>query len=102
MPKLYDVIRHLLTTSSDLRYNDKALMWEVWKQHGLKGNLTREQFMTLEDTETIRRTRQKVQEDHKELGRNGVTKKETTGGKFVYHTKTPIFDSVNNSVRFEI
>jgi hypothetical protein len=78
-------------------------MWEIWEGQGLIKNDSINFYDfhdKAEDTETIRRTRQKVQEDHKELGRTGTTKKEASKGTFVYREKTPIFDSVTNTVRF--
>lgn len=65
--KLYDQIKQLLQTLPELRDSDRKLQWHLWMQQGLVRNntITYEDFMAhnLLNSETIRRTRQKVQEN---------------------------------------
>lgn len=100
--KLYDKVRKLLTDNPKLRDSDRELIWEVWKgeskvkmfddkMFGRRECITKEWFMLSENTETIRRTRQKVQEDHPELGASKNVmrlrdEKQKMGQYFVYHT----------------
>lgn len=69
--KLYDKIKSLLTHNPLLRDSDKRLQWSVWQMQGYVSNnvLTYDSFMTgkLINPETIRRTRQMVQADNKNL-----------------------------------
>lgn len=69
--KLYDRIKHLLHEDPKLRDSDKLLQWRIWAQQGhvMNGSLSFESFMNhhLISSETIRRTRQKVQENFPDL-----------------------------------
>lgn len=89
--KLYDVIYKLLKEHTELRDSDKKLQWRIMELTGAirNGVLTYESWMNAENTETIRRTRQRVQEDHEELKSSPQVQaykdaKESTQGKFVY------------------
>lgn len=89
--KLYEVIYKLLKEHTELRDSDKKLQWRIMELTGAirNGVLTYESWMNAENTETIRRTRQKVQEDHEELKSSPQVQaykdaKESTQGKFVY------------------
>ena len=89
--RLYDVIYKLLTEHTELRDSDKKLQWRIMELTGAirNGALTYESWMNAENTETIRRTRQKVQEDHEELKSSPQVQaykdaKEGAQGKFVY------------------
>lgn len=94
--KLYDTIKHLLQINPELRDSDKKLQWNIWAQQGyVKGDvMTYEAFMknTLINPETIRRTRQKVQEKHPELQASKSVqlernKKRKTKGTWIYREK---------------
>lgn len=72
--RLYDKIKKLLEFSSSFRNSDRKLIWEIWKEEGSvvstgSGNhyMFYEGFMNATSPETIRRTRQRVVEDHPEL-----------------------------------
>lgn len=69
--KLYDKIKLLLHQEPALRDSDKLLQWRIWAQQGyvMNGAISFECFMNhhLINTETVRRTRQKVQENFPEL-----------------------------------
>ncbi|TVL99539.1 MAG: hypothetical protein CV087_17420 [Candidatus Brocadia sp. WS118] len=91
--KLYDKIKLLLIQHPELRDSDKLLQWRIWAQQGhvMNGSLSFESFMNnhLISTETIRRTRQKVQENFPELRSSTriqqfKDKKRRTKGSFVY------------------
>lgn len=75
--KLYDKIRSLLRVNTKLRSSDKELIWEILELEGtvIDGVITKERFMDSMSTETIRRTRQKVQENHPELQATSTVKK---------------------------
>lgn len=91
--KLYDKIKLLLHQDPKLRDSDKLLQWRVWAQQGhiMNGSLSFESFMNqrLISSETIRRTRQKVQENFPDL-RSSVRiqkfkdEKRRSKGTFVY------------------
>lgn len=91
----YDLVKELLEKHPKLRDSDNLLMWTVWHRLGLtsgdKGNyyITMKNFAKAPSTETIRRSRQKVQENHPELQASEPVKKmrediENTKGDFVY------------------
>lgn len=93
MTKLYDSIKILLKEYPYLRDSDKKLQWKVWQIQGYISHdtLSYGNFMNakLISTETIRRTRQKIQEKCPEL--RGSLKvqalrdrKRKTKGTFIY------------------
>lgn len=91
--RLYDQIKQLLQTLPELRDSDRKLQWHLWMQQGLVRNNTikYEDFMAhnLLNPETIRRTRQKVQENFPHLQSSlGIqalkNKKRRLKGTFVY------------------
>lgn len=76
MPKLYDHIKKLLEESREYRNSDRKLIWKIWCDEGLVWSSVNPDidstipycgFMKATSPETIRRTRQKVQQDHPEL-----------------------------------
>lgn len=91
--KLYDKIKLLLHEHPELRDSDKLLQWRLWARQGyvMNGTLSFESYMkhALLSPETIRRTRQKVQQDFPDL-RSSVRiqkfkdEKRRTKGTFVY------------------
>jgi len=89
--RLYIKIKHLLVEFPELRNSDKMLIWKVWVDGGFVkyGTITLEAFMNAPSVETIRRTRQKLQEDFPELqATEGVRRarklKQSTKSTFVY------------------
>ena len=89
--RLYTKVKHLLVEFPELRNSDKMLIWKVWLDGGFVKyeNITLEAFMNAPSVETIRRTRQKVQEEYPELqASEGVRRfrktKQTTKSTFVY------------------
>ena len=91
--KLFDKVKLLLIQDPKLRDSDKLLQWRVWAQQGhvMNGALSFESFMNhhLISSETIRRTRQKVQENFPDLRSSERIQKfkdakRKTKGTFVY------------------
>ena len=89
--KLYLKILHLLQEYEELRNSDKMLIWKVWVDGGFVKyeNITYPAFMEAPSVETIRRTRQKVQEEHPELQANekivrARRMKQSSKGTFIY------------------
>ena len=59
-----DLVGKVLRDVPDTRDSDRLLILEVWEREGLILNpIQREQFMQVSSTETIRRVRQKYQEE---------------------------------------
>lgn len=76
--KTYDLIKELLTDYPELRDSDRKLQWEVWDHEGFTDSgvlITKSSYMKATDPETIRRTRQKLQQLHPELGSNEKVRK---------------------------
>mgnify|MGYP001233300778 CR=1 FL=1 len=103
--KLFDTIKHLLITDAYLRNSDKKLQWEVWKYQGAvhNGVIDYATFMSRElvSPETIRRTRQKIQEKYPELRAIGAVleereKKRKTKSTFVYREPIKVLQFVGN------
>jgi hypothetical protein len=100
--KLYDLIKTILRDEPELRDSDKKLIWRVWEtQNVLRYDaygtryLNFHGFMDSLSTETIRRTRQKVQENCLELRscekiQRVKDEKRGTKGTFVYKVKFPV------------
>lgn len=93
MLKLYDQIKYLLLQHPELRDSDKKLQWYIWGTQGfiVNGNLSYEAFLNsrLISSETIRRTRQKIQETFPDLRSSHYVqlakdKKRRTKSTFVY------------------
>jgi len=93
---LYTKIQNILTNSSECRNSYRELRWRVWTDEGsvVCNSMTKSQYMLATDDETIRRTAQKVVEQHPELGANGDARrqrqqKEKLGGNFVWNNQKP-------------
>lgn len=91
MIKLYDRLKHLLELSPLYRNSDDELQWQIWTDTGtvVDGVINKERFLTAINPETIRRTRQKIQEEHPELKADPSVlarreEIEKTGGNFVF------------------
>lgn len=89
---LYLKIKEILSEDRKYRNDDKELIWRIWEDEGTVTNnmLTKSQFISGSCVETIRRTRQKVQENHKELEADVKVQEdrkviEKTGGNFVFN-----------------
>lgn len=68
--KLYDLVKNLLEENPTLRDSDKLLIWKVWERCGYvtSGTVMRyENFVKATSTESIRRVRQKIQEQYPSL-----------------------------------
>lgn len=107
MNKLYDVVKDLLTANKELRDNDKKLMWAVWRIEGviLNDTITLVGFLKATSPESIRRTRQKIQEKFPTLDASPQVKVERQKieeekGTFVYREKVPVFNDKDNTVKF--
>lgn len=94
-PKLYDVVKQLLTDYPTLRNSDKLLIWNVFGSLDLLDNglvatvIRKENFLKAPSTESIRRVRQKIQEKYPDLRSSKATQKakdikEKTKGNFVF------------------
>ncbi len=68
--KTFLLVKKLLEQYPELRSDDKLLQWKMLELQGkiINGYLSYQGFRTAKSTETIRRTRQMVQEKHPELG----------------------------------
>lgn len=91
MVKLFDRIKYLLELSPLFRNSDEELQWKIWVDTGsvVNGVMTKSGFLRAINPESIRRTRQKVQEAHPELKADPSVlalreEKEKTGGNFAY------------------
>jgi len=102
MKKIYTIVKQLLETDSQTRNSDKYLQWQVLKKQGLvrtiewfdgtKEVISKDQFISKNtiSLETVRRTRQKIQETCKELEATSSVvrvkrkQKSKTGGNFIY------------------
>jgi hypothetical protein len=91
MIKLYDRIKHLLELSPLYRNSDDELQWQIWvdTRTVIDGVINKDRFLSAVNPETIRRTRQKIQEEHPELKADpAVLAKreeiEKTGGNFIF------------------
>lgn len=70
--KIYDKVKLLLQLFPDLRDSDRKLIWTVWEDEmgftpGALGSMNYHCFMEATSPESIRRCRQKIQENHPEL-----------------------------------
>lgn len=67
--KLYDRVKLLLERYPQLRDSDRLLIWNVWGAEGLikDGSITRSDFLIAPHMESIRRVRQKIQEQYPQL-----------------------------------
>lgn len=64
--KLNKTIEHVLTNYPEARDSDKYLILKVWEAYGLYlSESQKDKFMGCPSTESIRRTRQKLQEQGK-------------------------------------
>lgn len=96
--KLYDIVKNLLSKHKEYRDSDRDLIWAVWEQMGYarNGMLLKSSFINPDcpNTETIRRSRQKIQEENPELQASAKVQqlrktKELTKGTFIYSEETP-------------
>lgn len=93
--KAYDTIKQLLEKHPHTRNSDKALAFNVWNKQGYIKNraITFEDFKKALSFETIRRTRQKIQEKHPLLRPTDKKvikarrQKQETKGTFIYQEK---------------
>jgi hypothetical protein len=96
--KTYNEIKTLLEESPELRDSDALLQWEFWKRQGaIKTSTIGNEFLTKTDyvgkaksSETIRRTRQKIQEKFTHLRSSNKVQelkddKRGDKGMFVFH-----------------
>ena len=89
--KLHDYIKKLLEDNPKFRDSDKKLQWAVWQDLGYVsgGVMYFDMFLKATSTETIRRTRQKVQENNPWLRSSQTVEeakieKQYTKGTFIY------------------
>lgn len=94
--KLYDIVINLLIDHPVLRDSDRRLIWNVWYRQGLisinddnDSFITKGDFLKAASTESIRRCRQKIQEERPELGPSAYVKearrkKQANKGTFIY------------------
>lgn len=93
--KIYDKVKQVLIEDEQARNSDKYLYWALLKKVGLippwETGLTYERWMRAPSFETVRRTRQKLQETEPEKYGATSTKvkkarrqKQDTKGTFIY------------------
>jgi len=97
--KLYDLVRKLIETDKSVLYNDHKLCVEVWRTQGLISGGAISEINLIDAAEsswTIRRTRQKILEDHPELVPDNLERsrrsRQKKGQYFVYHERVPVFN----------
>lgn len=103
--KVYDLVKRVLINNEQARNSDKECIWEVYRELGIvktvewfgdREAIMKDQFLSgkTPSTETIRRTRQKIQEKHLELGATSSTvkakrkQKEDSKGTFIFRAET--------------
>lgn len=94
--RIKEVVISVLQKHERARNNDRFLQFCVWNMEGLIKNkaITWDAYMRATDPETIRRTRQKVQEEYPQYRAtdpevaNKRLQKETTRGGFVETVKS--------------
>lgn len=99
--KIYDLVKKILEKDQQARNSDKECIWQVYKSvgavkdvewFGTREAITKDQFLSgkLPSFETIRRSRQKIQELHPELQATSESvrvrrkQKEEQKGTFIY------------------
>ena len=73
--KLYDTVKEMLEKYPPLRDSDRLLIWNIWGKQGklIRSNdpaltsISKQEFMLAASPESIRRCRQKIQENFPEL-----------------------------------
>ena len=87
----YDRVKKLLELNPELRDSDRKLIWRFWENENGRTyeEIDFDTFMGLTSTESIRRARQKVQEQHPELSSSKSVQamkdeKEQMHGNFIY------------------
>jgi hypothetical protein len=108
---IYDLVKELLTLKPALRDSDRKLIWSVWITENkiVGGKISLEDFSTATSTESIRRARQKVQEEHPELCSSPLIQKikddkEEDKGTFVYREPVTVAEplTMDYSARMEM
>lgn len=99
MAKVYDLVKRILIRDEQARNSDKELIWQVYKEIGVvkevewfgtREAVIKENFLSgeLPSFETIRRTRQKIQETELKATSKSVIEarkqKQDTKGNFIY------------------
>lgn len=90
--KTYNLIKNILIKYKETRNCDKTLQWKIWERQGVVKNGFISEFDYIKKAkhfETIRRTRQKIQERHPELRANFDTEeyreaKQATQGTWIF------------------
>jgi len=90
--RIYDIVKQTLIEHPQTRNDDKSLTFTVWNRLGFIHNraITYDDYRKAPSTETIRRTRQKLQETIPELIPTDLKtiqirkKKQLTKGTFIY------------------
>lgn len=101
---VYDLVYLCLKEHKQARNSDKFLYFFLLSKQGLVKNktLTWENFKKAPSFETVRRSRQKVQEEHPELGPTSDRvkqlrgRKEDTKGTFIYREEVTESDVIKN------
>ncbi len=96
--KTYNLIKKLLRDYPDTRNSDKELQWKIWEYQGAVINncITKQNWIyKAKLSETIRRTRQKIQERYPNLRANKDIEKEreekeATKGTWVFIDDTNV------------
>lgn len=102
MTKLHDIVKDLLEKNPTLRDSDRKLIWQVWVIDGSvkDGYLDSNSFMDATHPESVRRVRQKIQENHPHLQSSKAIQlakkeKQSQKGTFIYREKIkPTWDFV--------
>lgn len=92
---VYDKVKEILEESPKTRDSDKALIWEYWRKEGLTSSvdgvemIMKGSFLKSKSTESIRRSRQRIQESYPHLKPSEQVQryrevKEDQNGNFIF------------------
>jgi hypothetical protein len=97
--KVYDQVKEILVDRSECRDSDKKLLWTYWKRTGLitdQGTISYDSYLNATSSETITRSRRKIQELHPELRSSKQVQKEKdekekTKGTFIFREQVAMW-----------
>lgn len=102
--KTYLLVKKLLETYPETRNSDKELQWRIWEREGaVKNNvMTKQDYLFhAKHFETIRRTRQKIQEKYTHLRASSDVQaikdeKAKTKGTWIFNDVTGVASFITN------
>lgn len=102
--KTYLLVKRILEDHEETRNSDKELQWRIWEREGAvkNGYLSKQDYIFhAKHFETIRRTRQKIQEKYPHLRASTEvqemrTNKEKSKGTWIFNDKTNTAQFITN------